>query len=128
MTRNGLNYKEWLIQARSELKSAEALIKSENYSQAAFHCHQGVEFCIKALYIKINNDFITGHDLVFFGKKLRFPIEILEYCEFLNSAYLDSRYVDRVGKAPVKIYNKNRAELSLKYAKEVIKWIRKKIR
>jgi len=122
-----LEAKEWLDQAESELKSAQDLLRSNRYSQAAFHAHQVAEFSLKALSLE-KKSMILGHDLVYIARKLNAPEEILDKCDLLNPAYTDARYVDRAGIAPFKLYDKERALANLHSSKEVIEWVKRQIK
>lgn len=44
----------WLKQAREDLKTAEALLKSRRYTWCAFVCQQALEKCLKAGYVKVH--------------------------------------------------------------------------
>lgn len=113
----------WWKQGKDDLEKAKILYENKKYDGTAFFCQQSVEKGLKALSLKEKNKIKKIHDLVELGRDISLPQSLLDYCKELTSSYIYSRYPD-VKK------EKNIKEISygfLRYAKEILKWIEKKL-
>lgn len=120
--------KRWMEQALADLKSARNSFKSKDYYLSAFMCQQAVEKVLKALYLKKYNELRKIHDLVYFAKELQLSEDLIQKCEILTKAYVETRYPDfGSGIIPAKKFSKEDAKNFLKIALEVLKCIRKMI-
>jgi len=79
--------RNWIEQAKRDLKSAENSLKSEDYYLCAFMCQQAAEKGLKALIIKKEKKLIKMHDLVILGRKIGLPENLLLNCEKLSKVY-----------------------------------------
>ncbi len=77
----------WWEKAKNDLNSATHAVEYEDYYLAAFLCQQSVEKGLKALYIKKFNELKNTHDLLFLGKKIDLPKNLMSICEELNPFY-----------------------------------------
>ncbi len=119
--------KIWWKQAKRDLISAETNIKLHNYYLVSFMSHQAVEKALKALYIKEFKELIKIHNIVVLAQRLKLPQQLIDECDKLNPAYIESRYPDAAGILPAYSYKKKDAETDLESAQRVMKWIEKKL-
>lgn len=87
----------------------------------AFFCQQAVEKALKAVYIKKFNELAGVHDLVFLGRRLGLPKELLEGCGYLNRAYTESRYPGET-EMPAEKFSEEDAGRCIAIAEEVLEW------
>lgn len=113
---------KWMNMALHELETAEYNLEGSILDAAAFHCQQAVEKALKALYIKEYKRLIRTHDLLFLGKKLNLPDDLIEICDAINPFYIGARYPDMYEE-----YGEEEVEEAINRAREVIEWVRKKI-
>jgi len=99
--------KRWWRKAKDDLDKARILFKNKKYDGAAFFCQQSVEKGLKALYLKEKNRIKRVHDLVELGKDSNLPQNLIEYCKELNIKMISANF--------------------LKFAKEILKWIEKRL-
>ena len=119
----GQEIKNWWLQAKVDFDSAEYNFKGKRYYLCAFMSQQSVEKALKALLIKRTKDFPKIHDLTKLAKMVNAPLEIVELCAKINPAYIASRYPDTAKK-----YSKKECTELLKYAKQVLEWIKKNLK
>ncbi len=117
--------KKWMRVARDDLDSARSNFENKKYYVAAFLSQQAAEKALKALLLKKSGRMIKIHDLVILGRKVNLPQDLLNKCELLSRAYIETRYDFMDDKIPSQ---KFRAKNSLEYfniAKEVLLWVGK---
>lgn len=119
--------KRWIRLAKDDLKSAQANFNNKQYYVCVFLSQQSVEKALKALIIKKTNRLIKIHDLVILGKKIDLPEGLLQKCDELSNVYLDTRYGDIGGRLPSQKFKKPNSLRFLNIAKEIVKWLEKRI-
>ncbi|MEZ0320748.1 MAG: HEPN domain-containing protein [Thermus sp.] len=112
-----------LAQAREDLITAEALLKSGRYYAAAFFAQQTAEKALKALYLERLRTLSRTHDLLALAEALGAPGPVTEAARLLTPDYTVSRYPDAAGTLPARLYGKPQAEARLKAAQEVVRWV-----
>lgn len=115
--------KNWWKQARDDLGKAKILFNNRKYDGATFFCQQAAEKALKTISLKRFNKIRKIHDLVGLGKDVKMPDDLLNKAKELTQAYIYSRYPD-IGRV------KNIKEVAdnfLKYAAEIIKWVKKNL-
>lgn len=115
--------KRWWRKAKDDLEKAIILLKNKKYDGTIFFCQQSVEKGLKALSLKEKNQFRRIHDLVELGIDVNLSQNLVDYCKELTQAYIYSRYPDIEEKEDLKPIS----NAFLKYAKEILEWIEKKI-
>ena len=116
--------RNWIEQAKRDLKSAENSLKSEDYYLCAFMCQQAVEKGLKAfLMLKTKERIFSTHSLIELGKRAKTPDKIMDYLRKLTPEYTISRYPDVTESLPYENYDFEIANNQLNRAKEVLKWI-----
>lgn len=116
--------KNWLEQAKADLKTARDNIVSNNYYASVLFSQQCAEKGLKAVYIFQNNKIPPKiHDLVELGRQVKAPITVINEAIKLTSTYFSSRYPGAAPEIPVKFYNSIKAESHLKEAEVILKWV-----
>ncbi len=90
-------YKDWVIMAEKDLKSAKILFEHDaDYGIVCFHCQQAIEKCLKGYLIFKSGELVEGHSLVNLCKKSARYQGSFEYflkdCSFVNVFYIETRY------------------------------------
>jgi len=125
MRKEALN---WWEQAKADLGAAKKNIGIEEYGVAVFLCQQATEKALKALYIDVKREEAYTHDLVEIGFALGIPNALLDNLRNLGPEYVVSRYPDASYGAPYKLYTKPKAEQRHKEAREVIGWVKSRLK
>jgi HEPN domain-containing protein len=133
---NELKYKsheEWLKQARYDLLTAKAMLKSKRYLYSVFMDHLSIEKGLKSIYAKVfKKDPERTHNLNYLIEKisdkyeLNIPIEIDEFIKYINDKSIPTRYPEDL-KLILKGFNKKNSEKIYEQTSEVLKWIQKKL-
>ncbi len=117
--------REFLVKAKSDMESAEILLKNGKYEDAAYHFQQASEKAVKALLI-VHKKFESTHIVSPIFEKIRIsekiPEDITIAIKDLEKHWLITRYPMRSGKeiwSPVEQYTRANAEDALKKAKVV---------
>lgn len=112
--------KIWLKKAEEDLITAEVCLKNGRFEAAAFFSQQAAEKALKFIYISKFKRLWKVHDLKVLGEKVGAPNEVLELCDSLNPAYVETRY-------PISVeYDEEMANDALNNAEKVIKWVKEK--
>ena len=114
---------KWLKSAREDLRKAEDNFKIKNYDLSSFLCQQTVEKALKAMLIEKTGKFPKIHDLIRLGKLIKIDKNLLEGCEKLTYVYTETRYPDTGERE----YTKEESKEDIMIAKNILKWIIKKI-
>ena len=90
--------REWLAKADDDYNFAKITLAEGNqyYSQICFHFQQAAEKYLKAFIVAYDLEFEKIHNLIALlkicGKKDASLLSLMEQCELLNTAYIDTRY------------------------------------
>ena len=90
--------KEWLAKADEDFNFAKINLEEDNkfYSQVCFHFQQAAEKYLKAFIVAYDLEFEKLHNLIILlkicSKKEPSLLSLMEQCERLNTAYIDTRY------------------------------------
>lgn len=114
-------FEKWFKQAEADMAGAKYNFDGEKYYIAVFLCEQAVEKALKALMIKEGQGLIKTHDLVRLGRKVDLPKNFFNDLAELSSLYTEARYI------PIKEFEKEEVSNFIKFAEEVLRWIRQKI-
>ena len=128
MKENNARYKQYILFAEEDLKSARVLLEEELYNQSCFHSQQVVEKCLKS-FVKLEQKIVPKtHNLlellqicIKFNKNFK---SLSEGCKFLGKFYLPTRYPDAmVGFPPEGLPTKQDAGKSLEFAEEMFSFL-----
>ncbi len=87
----------WLKGAEEDLSIADLLIRENRFIQGLFFCHLVIEKVIKAIVVKVTNDFPPRtHNLIFLSEKanLKFDEDDEIFIGILMKYQLQGRYPD----------------------------------
>jgi HEPN domain-containing protein len=90
--------REWLIKADEDLDFAKINLDEDHafYSQICFHFQQAAEKYLKAFVVAYDLEFEKMHNLAqllkMCAKKDASLLSLMEQCELLSAAYIDTRY------------------------------------
>lgn len=90
--------REWLAKADEDFNFAKTNLEEEHefYSQICFHFQQASEKYLKSFIVAYDLEFEKSHNLIALlkicSKKESAILSLMEQCELLNTAYIDTRY------------------------------------
>ncbi len=133
MNKNIFEANRWLAQAEFDLKAAEVLSSKGFYENACFLTHQTAEKALKALLYYKGERELIGHSTIILAKKISkyFAVtkEIFNTCRELDKFYIPTRYPDALpASTPHEFYSQEDAENAIKLAKNVLNFIKAKIK
>jgi len=119
----------WVEQAAEEFDTAELNYKHKKYFASAFFLQQSTEKYLKALFMyEKKKSPGTTHSLSFLGRELKVPQKYFKFLRDLSAEYFFSRYPDAIDDVPYKTYSKEIITDYIKVAKEVIAWVKAKLK
>ena len=121
---------EWFKQANYDLETANAMFKADKYIYTVFMCHLSIEKALKGIYTQKFNDVPPKiHNLIYLLKKMELlpPDNLKIFLNELNRVSIPTRYPERL-KILLKEYNKHRASVIFKNSKEILKWLKEKLK
>ena len=120
----------WVKLADYDIKTADAMFTSRRYLYVMFTCQQAIEKFLKALVTKNTRQFPPKtHDLLKLAELSRIDIEDSgkEFLSRLSFYYIETRYPQEIASISKDI-NKSTAEKYLKDSKELLKWLKLKLK
>jgi len=117
-------YRDWLEQARSNLKHAEHSVGAGDYAWACFAAHQAAEAALKALHLR-SGQVAWGHSILDLFASLPDRLSpgpgLLDKAKTLDKYYIPTRYPDAhpAGSA-ARHYTRNEALQAIALAEEVL--------
>ena len=119
----------WWKQALKDLEAAEINLRNKIYYVAAFLSQQAVEKALKALFIKkLKKSPGSTHSLIYLGKEVNIPDNLIENLRKLTPDFVISRYPDITQTLPYELYDEKTAKEKIELAREVLKWIEKQLK
>jgi len=118
-------------QAEKDLNHAEISRKSGDHEWACFAAHQAGEKAVKALHLYLGQE-AWGHVISRLLKDLPTGIcveeDLVEKAKVLDNFYIPARYPDSHPEgAPFEHYGPLQSEEAIKYASEIIEFVRSKM-
>ncbi|ODS34232.1 MAG: HEPN domain protein [Candidatus Scalindua rubra] len=89
---------KWIKKADEDFNFADSNLKEESsfYAQICFHFHQAAEKYLKAFIVAFDLEFEKIHNLISLleicSEKDKSLLSLSDDCEYLNTAYIDTRY------------------------------------
>ncbi len=121
--------KEWLDQAKADMKTAKDNITLKNYYASVMFSQQAAEKGLKALYIARKQRLPPKtHDLVELCRLTKSSETITRTAGRLTIVYLPSHYPGVAPVIPVKFYGLEKAQTHLAEAQEILTWVQKQIK
>ena len=115
-----LQMKYWLDGSHEDLSTAKILIEKERYLHGLFFCHLAIEKILKAIYVKVKNDFAPKtHNLLYLCELCNIDLaeDKIVFFAILMKYQITGRYPDNTGSLPdssvaFKYFSKTSEELS----------------
>jgi HEPN domain-containing protein len=122
---------EWLQQALRDLEQAEDSKKGGRHEWACFIAQQAAEKAVKALHLYAHQE-VWGHVIAKLLQELpdhaKAPMELIDRAKVLDNFYIPTRYPNSHPEgAPFEHYGPLQSEEAIRYASEVIKFVRSKM-
>ncbi len=119
-------FRNWFLQAESDLRSVESLLSGKHYSQTCFMAQQAAENSLKALAYKRGSDLVKSHSLVQILSDLKINGELEQIARRLDLYYLSARYPDALpdGMAPVLTFDLIQAKEAFDFAKRFLSLVK----
>ncbi len=120
---------DWLKQAEHDLKHAELSLRDGDYEWACFASQQAAEKAVNALHLYFRQE-AWGHVIAKLLRELpvEVPNDLIEKARVLDAYYIPARYPNGFPEgAPFEHFGKLQAEEAIKYAGEIIKFVRSKM-
>ena len=110
--------KSWFIQAESDFRAAQGMLRMNLYSHVCFLSQQVAEKCLKAIAYSRDYDFVKSHSLVEISKDLGINGQLEDAARVLDLYYISARYPDALPDhiAPTLSFGKAQAEEALEKA------------
>jgi HEPN domain-containing protein len=122
--------KEWFKQAEYDLDTAKVMLETRRNIYCVFMCHLCLEKALKALYMKqLDRTPPKVHSLVYFAQSIKLDLtkEFKEFIENLDEVSVPVRYPEELNKL-LKEYNKARTKQIFTKSKEVLKWLKARLK
>ena len=120
----------WIKSSEYDISTAEALYKSKRFVYVIFMCHLAVEKALKAIVTcKTKKVPPKTHDLFYLAKlaSLDVPQVYAPILMHLNEASVPTQYPEDIAKI-AKAYNKAAAQRYLEETKELLKWLKSRVK
>ncbi|MBI4210017.1 MAG: HEPN domain-containing protein [Candidatus Diapherotrites archaeon] len=117
-------FQAWIKKAKEDLAAARFNMEGGFHDVSIFFSPQAAEKALKALLLKEGKELIKTHDLVTLATIADAPAELIEHAKALTLAYTYTRYP---GLPQIKGL-RQKAEIFLNYAEDVVKWTEKSLR
>ncbi|MFW6026464.1 MAG: HEPN domain-containing protein [Candidatus Woesearchaeota archaeon] len=119
----------WWNQAGRDFENAKRNNKFGEYYLVAFLVQQSIEKALKAYFIIKKEEFPDKtHSLIYLGKDLELPQNLLSKLREINPDFVYTRYPDAEGVAPYDAYDERIAKERLEIGEEILEWLRQKIK
>jgi len=122
---------DWLRQAVRDLEHARRSMELGDYEWACFAAQQAAEKAVKALYQRLGVE-VWGHSISRMLEALpegyKPPEELIDMARELDRHYIPTRYPNfHPEGAPMDYYSRVDAERAIRYAEEVLGFVRSKV-
>lgn len=119
---------DWLTQAERDLEQASDSRRADRHEWACFAAQQGAEKAVKALHLHLGQE-AWGHAIARLLRELpntvQVPQELVEKGRVLDTFYIPPRYPNSHPEgAPFQHYGPLHSEEAIRYAGEIIEFIR----
>lgn len=121
--------RDWLKQAFKDLEHAKLSMENGYYEWACFASHQAAEKAVKALHLYHKQE-AWGHVIAKLLRELpiEIPSDLIEKAKVLDLYYIPTRYPNGFPEgAPFEHFGKIQAEEAIKYASEIVQFVRAKM-
>jgi HEPN domain-containing protein len=119
-------FKDWFAQAERDLDQAWASQRYGRHEWACFAAQQAAEKAAKALHLRLGQE-AWGHVVARLLAELPIPVseDLLERAKVLDNFYIPTRYANGHPEgAPFEHYGRLQSEEAIRYAGEIIEFVR----
>jgi HEPN domain-containing protein len=121
--------KEWLAQAQRDLDQAKSSQREGRHEWACFAAQQSAEKAVKALHLSKGQE-AWGHVIAKLLQELPLeaPEDLADKARVLDNFYVPTRYANGHPEgAPFEHYGKLQSEDAIRYASEILEFVRNKM-
>ena len=121
--------KDWFTQAERDLEHARSSQKEGSHEWACFAAQQSAEKAVKALHLSLKQE-AWGHVVarLLAELPLSVPDNLGEKAKVLDGFYIPTRYANGHPEgAPFEHYGKIQSQDAIKYAGEILEYVRSKM-
>lgn len=119
---------DWFSQAQRDIEQAEDSRKNGRHEWACFASQQAAEKAVKALHLQIGQEawgHVVARLLSELPGKMNVPKELVEKGHVLDNFYIPARYPNSHPEgAPYEHYGPLQSEEAIKYAREIVEFVR----
>ncbi len=123
--------RDWLRQAEKDLDQAEDSRRTGRHEWACFAAQQAAEKAIKALHLSLGQE-AWGHVVARLLRELppaaAAPEELIQKAHVLDAYYIPARYPNSHPEgAPFEHYGPLQSEEAVRYAREILEFVRTRV-
>lgn len=122
---------DWLKQGMRDLKQAESSRRAGRHEWACFAAHQAAEKAVKALHLHLGQEawgHVVAELLLELPETVNVDDELIEKGRVLDNFYVPTRYPNgHSAGAPFEHYGPLQSKEAIKYAGEIVKFVRLKM-
>jgi len=114
--------KDWLQQAKWDIRYAKAALADQFYSQTCFICQQAAEKALKSMLYYKGAEKILTHSLHQLCETLRVNSRLLNAAKVLDLYYISARYPDALAAGtPHEVFTKDQAKEAIRFAQMFVR-------
>ncbi|AEH50448.1 HEPN domain-containing protein [Pseudothermotoga thermarum] len=122
---------DWLKQALRDLDHAIMSRKNGDHEWVCFAAHQAAEKAVKALHLYLGQEvwgYVVSRLLKELPQQIQIEEDLLEKAKVLDNFYVPTRYPNGHPEgAPFEHYGPLQSEEAIKYASEIVEFVRSKM-
>jgi HEPN domain-containing protein len=121
--------KDWLGQAERDLEQAKSSRAEGRHEWACFAAQQSAEKAVKALHLSLGQE-AWGHVVAKLFRELPIdvPENVVDKAKVLDNFYVPTRYANGHPEgSPFEHYGKLQSEDAVRYAREILEFVRNKM-
>ena len=122
--------RDWFAQAERDLEQARSSRADERHEWACFAAQQAAEMAVKALHLSLGQE-AWGHVVARLLGELPVPVssgDLVEKAKLLDNFYVATRYASGHPEgAPFEHYGPLQSEEAIRYAGEIVEFVRARL-
>ncbi len=122
---------DWFAQARRDLEQAVDSMRASRHEWACFAAHQAADKAVKALHLHFQQEawgHVISRLLTELPPSVETPSELIEKARVLDNFYVPARYPNGHPEgAPFQHYGTLQSEQAIRYAGEILEFVRSKM-
>jgi HEPN domain-containing protein len=120
---------DWFAQAEQDLDQARSSQNEGRHEWACFAAQQSAEKAVKALHLSLNQE-AWGHVVARLLRELPFDVSenLIDKAKLIDNFYIPTRYANGHPEgAPFEHYGRLQSNEAIKYAGEILEFVRSKM-